>query len=140
MANFILNTDYEGVLKSTNLTDLLESNFAILESVENQAISEVETALSERYDTQTLFAQTGTNRHPYVIKLCVNLVLYEIYKRVPHIEIPDYIKEDNAYTRQELILFAKGTKSLANAPRKLNEELNPITVRRFFSLDKRQGN
>lgn len=140
MANFILNTDYEGVLKSTNLTDLLENNFSILDFVENQAISEVETALSERYDTQALFAQTGDARHPFVVKLIVNLVLYEIYKRVPHIEMPDYIKEDNAYTRQELILFAKGTKSLANAPRKLNEDTTPITVRRFYSQEKRQGN
>lgn len=140
MATFIINDDYEGVLKLTNLTDLIENNFAILESVENQAISEIETALSERYDTQTLFAQTGTDRHPYVIKLCVNLVLYELYKRLPQMEMPDYIKEDNAYTRQELILFAQGTKSLANAPRKLNEDTTPITVRRFFSLDKRQGN
>jgi hypothetical protein len=110
-----------------------------LESAENEAISEIETALSDRYDTDALFAQTGEDRHSYVLKLCRYLVLYEIIKRVPHIELPEYIKNDTAFARKELQEIAQGKKNLANCPRKTDTTEVPITVRNFISNPKKGG-
>lgn len=122
MSLFITQADYLPTIKNDNLMDLIGQDESILDVVENEAMSEIESALSERYDTAAMFAQVGDDRQAYVIKLCRYLILYELYKRAPHLAIPEHIKEDNAFARAELKFITKGDKSLAGAPRKLENE------------------
>lgn len=136
---FLTIEDYRDMITDSNLLDLIEQDADILDLANNQAIAEAENALIQRYDTEALFSQEGSQRNEYLLKLCKYLAIYELYKRCPTIEMPEYVKNDTLFARKELGRMSKGEIPLANAPRKVGSNEQSITVRRIISIPKSRG-
>ncbi|MCL2246184.1 MAG: DUF1320 domain-containing protein [Lentimicrobiaceae bacterium] len=61
--------------KTTNLDD------SIIEAIIEESISLMKGYLSRFYDVDTIFSQTGTDRHLATLKRLKDIVIYEIYER-----------------------------------------------------------
>jgi phage gp36-like protein len=81
---FIAKEDYLPLMKSDNLNLTLQNDDTILLGEESQAIETVKSYLFERYDTALIFEKIGVERNLMIVRHCVNIVLYNIYQRIPN--------------------------------------------------------
>lgn len=83
MSNFIKLTDYDATIHREILDSLLreeasDSN-AVIEVCENRAIAIVRSKLDSRYDCDAVFSATGDERNVLVLKVCLDIAVYEIF-------------------------------------------------------------
>ena len=100
-----------------------------------EAVSQVETALFQRYDTVVELAKNGAERNMHLVKLIKHIVLYEIFKRLPHLTMPKWAIEDNLVAVDSLKRLANGDFAL-NIPRKVVDE-KTLTRRKVLSQNPR---
>lgn len=77
------------------ILDIVGRNKTIIETACTEAVAEVESYLSARYDTAVVFSKTGKNRNVEVLKLCKIIALYNIHSsgnpdKIPDIRVKQY--------------------------------------------------
>lgn len=140
MSTFITSADYESQIKGSNLQAMIGSDSNILELAEGEAVSQVQSYLFELYDVTEIFSRTGANRHPYLLRVCKDIVLYILHMRLPNRQVPESVAANYADCLRWLEKVNDGAISLP-LPRKTETDADgdtkPKTRRRFGSLPPR---
>ena len=82
MNNFITVDDYDATIHREILDSLLREEAggsATIEVCENRAIATVRSLIGNRYDCDAIFAATGDQRNVIILKVCVDIAVYEIF-------------------------------------------------------------
>lgn len=82
MNNFIELTDYDATIHRDILDALLREdpeNNAVIEVCENRAIATVRSLIGKRYDCDAIFSAAGEERNVLVLKVCLDIAVYEIF-------------------------------------------------------------
>ena len=82
MNNFIQITDYDATIHREILDSLLREeagSSATVEVCENRAIATVRSLIGNRYDCDAIFAATGDQRNVIILKVCLDIAVYEIF-------------------------------------------------------------
>lgn len=83
MNNFITLEDYDASIHREILDSLLRNDAmqdsAVVEICEDRAISEMRSYLSKAYDCDIIFGQRGTDRHPLILMMAVDIAVYHIF-------------------------------------------------------------
>lgn len=79
MTHFIDPADYDATAHRDILDALTRGDNSILDICEDRAIEEMKSYLSGRYDTDKIFASSGSERHPLVLMMCLDIAVYHIY-------------------------------------------------------------
>lgn len=82
MNNFITVNDYDATIHREILDSLLREDAgssATIEVCENRAIATVRALISSRYDCDAIFSATGNQRNVIILKVCVDIAVYEIF-------------------------------------------------------------
>lgn len=82
MNNFIELTDYDATMHRDILDALLREdpeNNAVIEVCENRAIATVRSLIGKRYDCDAIFSAAGEERNALVLKVCLDISVYEIF-------------------------------------------------------------
>lgn len=133
---FITDDDYKKQIKETNLLAMIEDDLPTREDAELSAISQVKDYLFQLYDTDAIFDATGTDRHPYLVRCVINVILYILHQRLPKRMIPDLIQKNYDETITYLERVNDG-KIAADLPPLLKEDDSPRTMFRWGSSEPR---
>lgn len=82
MNNFITVDDYDATIHREILDSLLREeagSSATIEVCENRAIATVRSLIGNRYDCDAIFAATGDQRNIIILKVCLDIAVYEIF-------------------------------------------------------------
>lgn len=82
MNNFIQITDYDATIHREILDSLLREeagSSATVEVCENRAIATARSLIGNRYDCDAIFAATGDQRNVIILKVCLDIAVYEIF-------------------------------------------------------------
>ena len=83
MNNFIQLSDYDATIHREILDSLLRGDAAegnaVIEVCENRAVATVRSLIGTRYDCDSIFSATGDERNVLVLKVCVDIAVYEIF-------------------------------------------------------------
>ncbi len=79
MSNFITIEDYSASIHREILDALIREDVAIIEMVEDRAISEMRGYLSRRYDVDAIFFSTGKSRNDLILMLALDIAIYHIF-------------------------------------------------------------
>lgn len=82
MNNFIQITDYDATIHREILDSLLREeagSSATVKVCENRAIATVRSLIGNRYDCDAIFAATGDQRNVIILKVCIDIAVYEIF-------------------------------------------------------------
>lgn len=82
MNNFITVDDYDATIHREILDSLLREeagSSATIEVCENRAIATVRSLIGNRYDCDAIFAATGDQRNVIILKVCLDIAVYEIF-------------------------------------------------------------
>lgn len=79
MSNFITLTDYDASIHREILDALVREDEAIIEIIEDRAITEMRGYLSRRYDCDAIFSATGKARNELVLMLALDITIYHIF-------------------------------------------------------------
>ncbi len=82
MSAFLNQTDYKSLVQDHILAQVLANDYDILDEAEMMALSEMESYLSGRFNVQTIFAATGTERHRAILMYAMDMTLYHLHSRV----------------------------------------------------------
>ncbi|MEM7372810.1 MAG: phage protein Gp36 family protein [Bacteroidota bacterium] len=129
MAYLVLD-DYKSDIKASNLDAMVNSDVSVRTTAEDEAESMIKTYLNQLYDTATIFAQTGTDRHPHLMSIMKAIVLHKLHGRLPKRMMPDNIQ---ASYNEAVIWLEKvndGKISL-ELPRKTDSDDKTITRFRY---------
>lgn len=112
MSTFIEQSDYTASILPDILTRLTQGNTALLDTAEDTAIELMRGYLSARYKINDIFAATGNDRNPILVKYGVDLALKFLYDRLP----PDQIPEQRVYNYEAALTWLR---------RVQKQEINP---------------
>lgn len=84
------------------------------------AIDEADSYLNTRYNTETLWSQTGTDRNPLIKNAVIDIALYHIHAVLK--EVPVIRRERYDYAKTTLKDIRKGDLVLHDIPRLTNED------------------
>lgn len=90
MSAFIDKDDYGAAIKGNILDAITEATDALLDTAEEQAISFVASYLNAKFDVAAIFAQTGSDRDPTILRICIDIALYYLHRRTTPRKIPDH--------------------------------------------------
>lgn len=111
MSTYITSDDYSPYIRDSRLTQLIDATPGLLDEVEGTAIAVVADALYSRYDTDTIFAATGTDRHPQVVRWVLVIALYYLHERLPDRLIPERVVKNYDDVMRYLTDIEDGKKS-----------------------------
>lgn len=133
---YLDRTDILYKIRDRRLDQLLDNDTSLLDTAVETAVAVVIDHLNSRYDTDTIFAKTGTDRDKQVIRWVANLALYYLYERVPNSLIPEDIKFHYDETMQLLADIEDGKRAVL-LERKQDSEGKSPTKFRWGSEQKR---
>lgn len=96
MNNFIELTDYDATIHREILDSLLREDAgssATVEVCENRAIATVRSLIGNRYDCDAVFSAQGSGRNVLVLKICLDIAVYEIFCQHNPYKMSDIRKE-----------------------------------------------
>lgn len=76
--NYITLDDYSASIRLELVEKAARGDENILEIVENQAISEMKSYLSGRYDVEAIFSATGEKRHELILMFAKDITVYHL--------------------------------------------------------------
>ena len=79
MTQFIEFPDYDASIHRDILTAVTRDDEAIVEICEERAIAEMRGYLCGRYDCNRTFAARGAERHPLVLMMLIDMVVYHLF-------------------------------------------------------------
>lgn len=139
MSTFIISDDYLLYKRQNIIDQLTGTNPVHLDAAESTALAVIKDALHSRFDTDTIFSTTGTDRPPQVVRWAIVLSLYYIYQRVADALVPERILNDYDEVIGILKDISDGKMSV-DLPRLTNDEDKPKTKFRWGSQEPRSHN
>ncbi|MCR5326281.1 MAG: DUF1320 domain-containing protein [Bacteroidales bacterium] len=76
--NFITVDDYSASIRLEFVEKAARGDENILEIVENQAVAEMKSYLSGRYDVDAIFSASGDDRHDLVLMFAKDISIYHL--------------------------------------------------------------
>jgi len=90
---FVTIDDISSTLPIADINRITGGDDYIIDQESSRIIELVKSFLRPRYDTDVIFATTGTNRNQMILQICVDMVVYNLLCRVNNIDIPILRKE-----------------------------------------------
>lgn len=81
MSLFLVKWELKTVSQIPIIDKIVNFDDEIISIVIEESISSMKGYLSRFYDVETIFSQTGNNRHKTILKHLKNIVIYEVYER-----------------------------------------------------------
>lgn len=78
--SFITSADLENALYPHIIDEIKESNTAAEPAALSAAEQTVESYLAQRYDTETIFSQTGDSRNAMIVEICLTIAVWNFIK------------------------------------------------------------
>jgi len=91
---FIIRSDYNTVIDEHILSEVLRYDETRLATTEQRAVSFASGHLNNRCDTETLFEQTGEDRHPLVLMHTLNICLYYLHQVIAPDMVPQNVLDN----------------------------------------------
>ncbi len=93
--SFLVKTDFKYSIDLNVLDALTGGDDTIWQELSDEAVNEMKSFLSSRYDVVTIFAIIGTGRDKTIVMYCKDITLYHLYslynfKSIPQIRINRY--------------------------------------------------
>lgn len=139
MSNWITSADYLANITNDRLQMIIEGESGRLDEAELTAIAVVKDALFQWYDTDTIFATTGSNRPRQVVRWCVNLALFYLYERVPDKLVPERVVQNYERTLATLQDIEDGKKAV-DLPKETDDDGENVNKFRWGSQTAREQN
>lgn len=139
MSNWITSADYLANITNDRLQMIIEGESGRLDEAELTAIAVVKDALFQWYDTDTIFATTGSNRPRQVVRWCVNLALFYLYERVPDKLVPERVVQNYEQTLAALQDIEDGKKAV-DLPKRTDDDGENVNKFRWGSQTAREQN
>lgn len=79
---FLVEADLHTVILSDELTEITRGDNTVLESALSAAVEEMRTYLYDAFDVDTIFAETGDDRHRMLVKIGSDIAVWFLYARV----------------------------------------------------------
>lgn len=79
MSQFIELSDYDASIHRDILASVTRDDEAIVEICEERAIAEMRGYLCGRYDCDSVFAARAAERHPLVLMMLIDMVVYHLF-------------------------------------------------------------
>ena len=76
---FITPSDYDATVHREILDSLTRDDPQIIQICQDRAIEEVQAYLAKRYDTNAIFAATGSDRLQIIVMMTVDIAVYHIF-------------------------------------------------------------
>ena len=135
LTNQDLNTQaFEVYLNKNGDADIAQ----VLEELEKQNIAIIKSKLAGRYDTSAIFSADEADRHYLIIKILVQLVVYDFIRRNAARKVPsDYVKEWE-WAMKTLESIKAGKETPEGLPKPIDEAGN--TVGRVISGSRKNSN
>jgi phage gp36-like protein len=86
---FVQDDDYNKVIKDDILDRVIQGSPAYLWDAERASRAEMISYLNPRFDTMTIFSQTGDARDALIVMYFVDIVLYHIHSRINPKQVPE---------------------------------------------------
>jgi Protein of unknown function (DUF1320) len=114
---FILIPDLHGSILAEELEEITRGDIALITSACDAAEEEMKLYLFDSYETESIFAQTGTNRHRLLLICGVDMAIYHIVARC---QIGQEIDDRKArYDRSiNMLKMLQKSETYANIPRR----------------------
>jgi phage gp36-like protein len=106
---FLTITDYDALIKNIELSRIINFNHTYRTQCELTAQSMIESYLRDKYDVAVIFDQAGNARHPMIMRIMIDITLYELFSRITPDQIPDIRKERY---EQDILWLEKIAKNL----------------------------
>lgn len=101
---FIAKTDLLQAITADMLNAVVDNDDTIITRAADEAEAKMTDYLSARYDIDTIFAATGTDRHALALAYCVDIAIYTLWRFTDPLQVPAL--RVNAY--KEAIEWLKG--------------------------------
>jgi phage gp36-like protein len=120
---YITSEEFIGMMSHRDLDDLTDNleqfeRDNLLEQVNKDAVSEIDSYLAGRYDTQ------ASSYDPYLTTLTRDLMHYRLYKRRDGLNLPESVQKDYQNTLKILDKIAKND-IILSMDKPNNKEENP---------------
>ena len=133
---FLTKEDFKIKLSTDIIAQITDSDDAVLDDAELQAMAIIQEALSITYDLDSEFAKTTDARHKNLMRWMLNLTVYFIYELVPDTQVPERVVKnyDDTIAKIEKLEAGKGNTTLSKI---VDETGKTNTVFRWGSNTKR---
>ena len=123
---YLESTDYDLLIQSSNLQQVINQNNAILAQAELMAIGEARSYLIQKYLFDEELAKTGDDRDPQLLNYIIDMAIYHLHSRIAPRNIPELrvTRYENAVQWLKMCAFGDVTPKL---------ELNPTGSRFIIS-------
>lgn len=122
MSTFITLADYDAAIHNEILNAVTRQDDALLDIMEDQAVEEMTGYLEARYDTASIFSQTGDNRHQLVKMFCMDITLYHLHSIHNPVKFPQIRKDRYERAVKWLTEVQRGNISPNGLPLKSNDD------------------
>jgi phage gp36-like protein len=93
---FIDKSDIESALTSEEITEITRSDDTLVDSAILSALGEMRSYLATKYDVDTIYQATGSNRDGHLVRIAVTLAVYYLFERTrPGVESDTRIERYN---------------------------------------------
>lgn len=119
---FLKQEDYTALIRN-EIKDILLENYSEskLQAAEQMAIQQVKNYLSGRYDVDTIFTTTNSDRNAHIVMVVLDCALYHLYTSTVPKRMPDIRSQRYQDAIDWLKMVGKGEIS-ADLPLKQNEQ------------------
>ena len=139
MNNFILPEDYDATVHRDILDSVTRSDASLLEICEDRAVAEMRSYLSARYDCDAIFSAQGTDRHPLILMMAIDIAVYHLFC-IHNPQKMSQIRQDRYQRAVEwLQQVARMQIAIDGAPTLSPEETAAAAPMRFVSNPKRHN-
>lgn len=117
---FITESDLLGKIKENVLEDILEidsdiSGSTVLDQIEKTALDEIHSYIGHYYDTSIIFSQSGDTRDQFIVKMVIDIMLYEISSKLTPASIPEIRQIRYDQVKTDMLNISSG-KIVPNLP------------------------
>jgi len=135
---FLTEDDYKVVIGATSLQTTTQADLDNRRRAESEAIEEISGYLRPKYNVQSVFSATGTDRNSHIVMITCDIALYHLYSSLGSKMGIDIRKERYERAIKWLEGVQKGTvvPDLPLAVSPSGEEVSPV----IFGSEKRHKN
>lgn len=90
---FLTTTDYKLFIQDAILNQIIDNDPTLKTEMELKARAEIESWLSGRFNTNTIFNASGNARNQALVMYMVDIVIYHLLSRIRHDDIPQHRKD-----------------------------------------------
>jgi hypothetical protein len=119
---FLTLTDFKGTIRTQDLDKVIDEDPEVLETGESWAKAQVELYISTRFDTDAIFAETGTARNNQIIGWMVDLAWSRVQKRISPRNMSETVQEAYDLAIEQLTSVNDNKLTPFGLPHKLDED------------------